>query len=51
MSDLLAFSNRIMAGGDIELPRYYDLIHGKHKEQETPEQVISRFDKLRRKKE
>lgn len=51
MSDLLAFSAKIMAGGDIEIPRYYDLINNSQKEQETPEQVISRFDKLRRKKE
>lgn len=48
MSDLLAFSNKIMAGGDIEIPRYYDLINNKQKEQETPEQIISRFGKLRR---
>ena len=52
MSDSLALSNQIaakMAGGELEIPRYIDLFKQKNKApEETPEQIISRFDKLRR---
>lgn len=48
MSDLLALSNRVQTHGEIDIPRYIDLVTDNKKEQETPEQVINRFDKLRR---
>lgn len=50
MSDLLALYNRIQTRGEIDIPRYYDLINSQQtqKEEETPEQVIKRFDRLRR---
>lgn len=55
MSDSLALSNKIVAkatGGEIEPPRYADLLKpAPKKPEETPDQVISRFDRLRRKKE
>lgn len=51
MSDALALCNKILLRGE-NIPRYYDIINRKEeKPQETAEQVISRFDKLRRKKE
>lgn len=49
MSDLLAFSNKIMTGGEVDIPRYYDIINGHQKPEEKPEEIISRFDELRRK--
>lgn len=52
MSDSLALSNQIAAkaaGGELDIPRYYDLFsNAPKKEEETPEQIIARFDKLRR---
>lgn len=52
MSDSLALSNQIAAkaaGGEIDIPRYADLFtNAPKKEEETPEQIIARFDKLRR---
>lgn len=52
MSDSLALSNTItakMAGGEIEIKRYADLFKNTpSKEPETAEQVVARFDKLRR---
>jgi hypothetical protein len=46
MSDTLALSNSILTGS--EVPRYYDLINGQKEPEEKPEEIISRFDKLRR---
>lgn len=48
MSDTLALSNIIMTGGEMEFPRYYDLTNQQEKPEEKPEEIISRFDKLRR---
>ena len=45
MSDLLAFLNKNITGADI--PRYIDLIH--QKQEEKPEEIIMKFNKLRRK--
>jgi hypothetical protein len=51
MSDALALCNKILLRGE-NIPRFYDIINRKEENpQETAEQVISRFDKLRRKKE
>jgi hypothetical protein len=49
MSDSLALLNIKMTGGDI--PRYYDLMTQQAKPEEKPEEIISRFDALRRRKE
>lgn len=50
MSDSLALSNKIATGDQLNIPRYYDLIHPEKAKtsEETPEQIISRFDSLRR---
>ena len=48
MSDTLAFLNRSMIGVE-NFPRYFDLINDRQEPEETPEEVISRFDALRRK--
>lgn len=54
MSDSLALSNQIavkaaFGGEGIDIPRYADLFtNATKKEEETPEQIIARFDKLRR---
>lgn len=48
MSDTLAFLNRSMTGAE-NFPRYFDLINNIQEPEETPEEVISRFDALRRK--
>lgn len=50
MSDALSSVIKIFSGGDI--PRFYNIVNRKEeKPQESAEQVISRFDKLRRNKE
>ena len=46
MSDTLALSNRLLSGS--EVPRYYDLINEQKEPKEKPEEIISRFDSLRR---
>lgn len=51
MSDSLALSNQIAAkaaGGEIDIPRYADLFKTTPKKEENPEQIIARFDNLRR---
>ena len=48
MSDSLALSNKLIAGEEMDIPRYYDLINHQEKPEEDPEEIISRFDKLRR---
>lgn len=50
MSDSLALLNIRMTGGEIDIPRYYDLVTGQTKPEEKPEEIISRFEPLRRKK-
>ena len=59
MSDSLVFCNTVLSksfikDGGSELPRYYDMVSRYKQEteqQETAEQVYSRFDNLRRKSE
>jgi len=52
MSDLAILLLKAIAGKDIELTRYADLFNENealNEPQETAEQVISKFDRLRRK--
>lgn len=51
MSDSLALLNIRMTGGEIDIPRYYDLMTQQAKPEEKPDEIISRFDALRRRKE
>lgn len=49
MSDAFAFLNTALTRGEIEIPRYADIYKPKAPQQEeTAEQVISRFNKLRK---
>lgn len=48
MSDSLAFLNNRITGGEVNIPRYYDLMHEQEVPEEKPEEIISRFDTLRR---
>ena len=50
MSDSLVLINTFLTRGEVTIPRYADMIkdHDDQPQQETAEQVISRFDKLRR---
>ena len=45
---MLAFNNRLATGGEIDIPRFVDLTRNSQKPEEKPEEIISRFDKLRR---
>lgn len=50
MSDSLAFLNKIITRGEIEYPRYADLMKPKEKvEEQSSEEIIHKFDSLRRK--
>lgn len=54
MSDSLTLLNSFFTHGKVDIPRYYDLQqkckHSDEKEHvETAEEIISRFDRLRRK--
>ena len=51
MSDSLALSNKMMLGEEADIPRYIDMFKKEPEKEETPEQIISRFDKLRRREE
>lgn len=52
VSDSLAFYTNFLSNGEGEIPRYIDMINVKPKApQESMEQHMSRFDKLRRKSE
>lgn len=54
VSDSLAFYSTLMTKGEVDVPRYADVFSNtkqEEKPQETPEEIISRFDKLRRKEE
>ena len=49
VSDSLALYSTRITMGEVEIPRYADLFHKKTPEtQETSEEIISRFDSLRR---
>lgn len=48
MSDSLALLNIRMTGGEVSIPRYYDLMREQEEPEEKPEEIISRFDTLRR---
>lgn len=50
MSDSLVFTNTVLSGGKVDIPRYKDMFTDNVKPpKETAEQVIARFDKLKRK--
>ena len=49
MSDSLVLINTALCRGELEIPRYADMFSGTEQPKETADQVISRFDKLRRK--
>lgn len=50
MSDLLSVHIKMLVGEDANVPRYYDIVHQKKpQETESAEEIISRFDSLRRK--
>lgn len=50
MSDLLSVHIKSICGEDADVPRYYDIVHQKTPQKtESPEEIISRFDSLRRK--
>jgi hypothetical protein len=54
VSDSLALYSTWMTKGEVDVPRYADMFSNtkqEEKPQETPEEIISRFDKLRRKEE
>ena len=49
VSDSLALFTTMITRGEIDVPRYADAFKKVNKQpQETSEQIISRFDKLRR---
>lgn len=51
MSDSLAFINTALTRGEIDIPRYADIFTDEEKQpEETAEQIIARFDSLRRPK-
>lgn len=47
VSDSLVLINTVLSRGEVDIPRYADMFTD-HK-QETTEEVLSRFDELRRK--
>lgn len=50
VSDSLALYTTMITRGEIEIPRYADIYKAVPQQpQESPEEIISRFDKLRRK--
>lgn len=50
VSDSLALYTSVLSRGEIDIPRYADIVNPKPQEpQETMEEHMSRFDKLRRK--
>lgn len=50
VSDSLALYTTILTRGEIDIPRYSDVVHQQpQKPQESADQIISRFDSLRRK--
>ena len=50
VSDSLAFYSTVLSRGEVDIPRYHDIVNPKpQKPQETMDQHMSRFDKLRRK--
>lgn len=52
VSDSLALYTSVLARDEVDIPRYVDMVKPKpQKPQETMEEHMSRFDKLRRKKE
>lgn len=52
MSDSFAILHTALTRGTVEVPRYSDLFKEEQDQpQETQDQVVSRFDKLRRDKE
>ena len=52
VSDSLALFMQVLAKEEVEVPRYVDMLKKKEKKpEESAEQIISRFDRLRRKKE
>ena len=48
MSDSLAFLNRMLTRGECEYPRYVDIMKPQKITQESSEEIIHRFDSLRR---
>ena len=49
MSDALVLIDTALARGEVDIPRYADMFQEKPQEnEETADQIISRFDKLRR---
>lgn len=51
MSDALVLINTALSGGKVEIPRYHDMFTDQAQQPtETVEQVVARFDKLRRPK-
>lgn len=52
VSDSLALYTSVLTRGEADVPRYADMVNPKpQKPQETMEEHMSRFDKIRRKKE